>query len=144
MTDLGLTHIAFAIQDLEASIAFYRRYADLRVVHRRTGRGGAEVAWISDLRRPFVVVLVQAPGVKDTPLGPFGHLGVACASREEVDRLAEMARAEGVLASGPSDSGPPVGYWAYIRDPDGNTLEVSFGQEVAFTVESAHHDAGLP
>jgi hypothetical protein len=31
--------------------------------------------------------------------------------------------------------GPPVGYWAFLRDPDGHTLEISFGQEVGVTVE---------
>jgi lactoylglutathione lyase len=33
-----------------------------------------------------------------------------------------------------TDFGPPVGYWAFIADPDGNTLELSFGQEVGLTV----------
>ena len=93
--------------------------------------------------RPFVIVLIQAPGLNDTPLGPFGHLGVAVASREEVDRLVELASADGCLADGPTDSGPPVGYWAYIRDPDGNTLEVAYGQDVAFTVEAAVDIADL-
>jgi catechol 2,3-dioxygenase-like lactoylglutathione lyase family enzyme len=138
MADLGLTHVAFAVRDLARSIGFYERYAAMQVVHRRTGpHEGSAVAWLSDLTRPFVIVLVQLPGVQDTPLGPFGHLGVACASREEVDRLAARAREEGVLASGPADDGPPVGYWAFLRDPDGNTLELAHGQEVAFTVEAA-------
>jgi hypothetical protein len=35
------------------------------------------------------------------------------------------ARAERRLKSGPTDSGYPVGYWAYIADPDGDNLEVS-------------------
>lgn len=138
MSDLGLTHVAFAVADLEASLGFYARYADMQVVHRRSDEAkGAHVAWVSDHTRPFVIVLIQSPGLKDTPLGPFGHLGVACASREAVDRLAAMAADEGRLISPPADSGPPVGYWALIRDPDGNTLEVAHGQEVAFTVEQA-------
>jgi catechol 2,3-dioxygenase-like lactoylglutathione lyase family enzyme len=140
MSDLGLTHVAFAVRDLERSIAFYARYAGMQVVHRRSRAADSGVAWVSDLTRPFVIVLIQAPGLNDTPLGPFGHLGVGYASREEVDRLAAMAAAEGVLVSGPTDSGPPVGYWSYIRDPDGNTLEVAFGQEVAFTVAAAADD----
>jgi len=27
-----------------------------------------------------------------------------------------------------------VGYWAFIADPDGNNLELSFGQEIGVTV----------
>jgi hypothetical protein len=38
---------------------------------------------------------------------------------------------------GPIDSGPPVGYWGYIVDPDGHNLELSFGQEVGLTVDQA-------
>lgn len=145
MSDLGLTHVAFAVQDLSKSVAFYARYAAMRVVHRRHNpTTGSAVAWVSDLTRPFVLVLIQAPGQKDTPLGPFGHLGVACISRAEVDRLTDLARAEGVLASPPRDDGPPVGYWAYIRDPDGNMLEVAHGQEVAFTVEHAEEQGPWP
>lgn len=137
MADLGLTHVAFAVRDLAASLRFYRTYANMRPIHERTAETGTKVAWVTDLTRPFVLVLIEAEGLHDTPLGPFGHLGVALASRAEVDRLAELARAEGRLRDGPNDSGPPVGYWAYIADPDGNTLEVSFGQAIAFTVEQA-------
>jgi len=140
MSDLGLTHVAFAVADLERSVRFYQRYAAMQIVHRR-GDATSEVAWLSDLTRPFVIVLAQLPGAKDTPLGPFGHLGVACASRAEVDRLAALAAEDGVLRSGPTDSGPPVGYWAMIADPDGNTLEVAWGQEVAFTVAQARDKA---
>src|SRR5438067_498584 len=100
----------------------------MQVVHRRTtGEGG--VAWLSDLTRPFVVVLAQGPAC-EPGLGPFGHLGVACPSRAEVDRLASQAAGEGILRKGPRDLGPPVGYYALIADPDGHTLELTFGQEV--------------
>ncbi len=136
--DLGLTHVAFAVRDLAASVAFYQAYAAMTIVHRRTdAESGRAVAWLSDLTRPFVIVLVEAPQTKDTPLGPFGHLGVACPSREAVDALCAKAAAEGCLRCAPKDSGPPVGYWAMLADPDGNTLELAYGQQVAFTVEEA-------
>lgn len=68
--------------------------------------------------------------VTDTPLGNFGHLGVACASIEEIDKKAEMARSEGVLRKEPVQAGDPVGYFVFFADPDGNTLELSYGQRV--------------
>ena len=129
MPDVGLTHVALPVRDLDRSIEFYARYAGMEVVHRRTGSdGGGEVGWLSDRTRPFAIVLVERE--VDMVLAPFAHLGVACASRDEVDRLAGLAREEGRLAGGPHDSGPPVGYYAFIRDPDGHMLELSFGQEV--------------
>ncbi|MFQ5417474.1 MAG: VOC family protein, partial [Myxococcota bacterium] len=52
-----------------------------------------------------------------------------------IDRLCSEARQEGCIIAGPVDSGPPVGYWAFLRDPDGHTLEISFGQEVGAIVD---------
>lgn len=129
--DVGLTHVALPVSDLEASVAFYSRYARMEPVHERDG-----VVWLSDRTRPFVVVLIRAARV-DHPLRPVAHLGVACGSRAEVDRLAALAADEGCLTSGPHDYGPPVGYWTFLRDPDGHALELSFGQEVGLTVEQA-------
>lgn len=132
--DVGLTHVALTVTDLEASIAFYAKYAAMGVVQRRS-----DVVWLSDRTRPFVVVLAQQARVEH-PLRPFAHLGVACASREEVERLAELAKRDDCLIGGPMDSGPPVGYWAFLRDPDGHTLELSFGQEVGAAVEQAQRE----
>lgn len=134
MSDVGLTHVALPVTNVEASLAFYERYAGMHVVHRRVDPAdGRTVVWISDGTRPFVIVLIQADRVA-SPLVPIAHLGVGCASRAEVDRLVAEARAEERPAWGPTDSPPPVGYWALISDPDGHTLEISHGQEVALTV----------
>jgi len=137
--DNGLTHIAFSIKDLDTSIAFYEKFADMKVIHRRGERGGEKprVAWISDLTRHFAIVLVENPNSTDTQLGPFGHLGVACQSKQEMDAKLALARADGVLRTEPVDYGPPVGYWAFLDDPDGNTLELSYGQEIGYVIENS-------
>ncbi|MHC4931022.1 MAG: VOC family protein [Planctomycetota bacterium] len=138
MPDVGLTHVALPVTDLDASIDFYSRFANMRVVHRRAQETRKErgVAWLSDITRPFVLVLMEFDSV-DAPLGPFAHLGVACASREEVDRLSEQAQAEGRLRDAPADSRGPAGYFSSLRDPDGHTLELSYGQEVDLAVDQA-------
>ncbi|BBW27135.1 VOC family protein [Enterobacter bugandensis] len=137
--DVGFTHVAFMVRDLEKSLAFYRRYAGMDVIHSRepdlpTAR---KVAWLTDHTRPFALVLVQADTVIDTPLGHFGHLGIACATREEIDRKTAMAAKEGVLRKAPEDLGDPVGYYVFFADPDGNTLELSYGQRVGITAIQA-------
>jgi len=130
--DVGFTHVAFVVRDLDKSIDFYHRYAGMDVVHKRETDvpEARKVAWLSDRTRPFALVLVQADVVTDTPLGNFGHLGVACASIEEIDQKVEMARSEGVLRKEPVQAGDPVGYFVFFADPDGNTLELSYGQRV--------------
>ena len=137
-TDVGATHIALTVADLDASIAFDARYAGMKVVHER--KDPTRVAWISDLTRPFVLVLIQVPRV-EFRLAGFNHIGVGCASRDEVDRLSALAREDGCLALGPTDSGYPVGYWAFLRDPDGHQLEISFGQEVGIAVDQAREES---
>lgn len=133
--DIGLSHLALVVRDMDASIDFYQRYAAMQVVHDRVD-DGVRVTWVSDLTRPFAIVLAQGPSTEE-PLGPFAHLGVGVESVAEVDRLCAMARAEGRLAKGPMDSGPPVGYWAFFTDPDGHTLEIAFGQQVSLTVDES-------
>ena len=128
--DLGLTHIALPVTDLEASIQFYEIYAGMDVVHRRVdAETGIAVVWLCDGTRPFVIVLIQTESVNAVLSPPFAHLGVACASREQVDERCQQAQQAGILVKPPTDSGYPIGYWAYLKDPDGHTLELSYGQE---------------
>jgi len=131
MYDIGLTHVALTAANLEASIAFYAKYARMQVVYQRPG-----TIWLCDRTRPFVIVFLEVPRVEHA-LRPLAHLGVGCQDREEVDRLCDMARSEGCLIEAPVDLGPPIGYRGFMRDPDGHTLEVSFGQEIGLSVAEA-------
>jgi catechol 2,3-dioxygenase-like lactoylglutathione lyase family enzyme len=135
MIDIGLTHIALPVSDIERSIDFYSTYAGMHVIHRRIDTDtGVAVVWLCDRTRPFAIVLIQKESVHPI-LSPLAHLGVGCKSREYMDALCTRARQEGILLQGPQDSGYPVGYWAFLRDPDGHTLELSYGQEIGLTVE---------
>lgn len=137
MEDIGFTHIALPVSEVEGSLRFYEKYAKMSVVHRRRSENtGRQTAWVSDKIRSFVIVLMEVPQVT-YPLLPVAHLGVACKSKQEVDSLCEEAKREGVLLEGPEQEEPPVGYWAFLRDPDGHTLELSFGQEVDSVVQGA-------
>ncbi len=146
--DLGLTHIALTVRDVDASVRFYRRYAGLHGIHER-GSGAVRVGWISDLRRPFGLVLVERR------IGPLRswlakrleavrpamhHIGVAVPTREAVDLLCETARDEGILRRAPRDAGHPVNYYGMIGDPDGNRLEVSCGQVMSVAFAEAFQD----
>jgi catechol 2,3-dioxygenase-like lactoylglutathione lyase family enzyme len=134
MTDVGLTHVALPVANVERSIEFYATYANMQVVHRRIdAESGIPVVWLSDHTRPFVIVLIQSVTVHPV-LTPLAHLGVGCASRALMDQLCDQAQQSGVLIEGPQDSGYPIGYWAFLQDPDGNTLELSCGQEIGLTV----------
>ena len=132
--DIGLSHVALTAANIDASLDFYSRYARMRAIHRR-GRPGREVVWLSDGSRQFVLVLVEDAHVA-VRLEGTTHLGVGCNSRSEVDRLSALAVREHCLLSGPDEIGPPVGYMALLRDPDGHNLELSYGQQVGAAVEA--------
>jgi len=137
-SDRGITHVALPVTDLDASLEFYASYAAMQLVHKRTdASSGTSVAWISDLTRPFVLVLIEVATIDSRLGGVFCHVGLGVESRAAVDELCARAHDEGRTVFGPVDSGPPVGYWAYLVDPDGHNLEVSYGQEVGLTVEHA-------
>jgi catechol 2,3-dioxygenase-like lactoylglutathione lyase family enzyme len=133
--DIGLTHIALPVSDIDRSIEFYAQYAGMQIVHRRIdAETGVSVVWLSDRTRPFAIVLIQQELVQPV-LSPLAHLGVGCKSRTDLDDLCDVAGRSGVLIQGPKDSGYPIGYWAFLRDPDGHTLELSYGQEIGLTVD---------
>ena len=117
--DIGFTHIALSAKDIDESIAFYSKYANMSVIHERIdAETSVRVIWLSDKTRPFVIVLLQNKN-PETILNPLSHLGVGCASKQEIDRLCDLARFEGILVREPQDSGYPIGYWALLQDPTG-------------------------
>ena len=140
-----LTHIALPVRDLAATLAFYERYTDLAVIHRREDpETGLRTAWLANERdrttehaARFVIVLIEGSlptkitGDIEEKYGfltSISHLGLSLDSRAEVDRLAEMAREDGCLLLGPMYRNEVVGYICLIRDPDGNNLEFSVEQ----------------
>lgn len=139
------THLALRVDDVERSIAWYERFTPLRVLQRSTDQFGVG-GWLADPADracPFVLVLAQFhagtdpfDGIPDAVLGPFSHIGIELPTREAVDDVAQRARAEGILSLAPTQMPPPIGYICFVEDPDGNTVEFSFGQATYDTVHA--------
>jgi catechol 2,3-dioxygenase-like lactoylglutathione lyase family enzyme len=133
------THIALRVKDIDQTIAFYTDYTPLELLDRREDEFGYG-AWLgmSDSpEKPFILVLAQffpeTDPFKDAPqeiLAPFAHLGIEVTSREEIDAIAERAKAGGCLGMPPTDMPAPIGYICMVRDPDGNMIEFSHDQGV--------------
>lgn len=121
------THITINASDLEPSIEFYRSFCGLTIVRDRRPEGRHNV-WLGPATQPggdpvFVLVIVQ-----DEVKARVDHFGFQCDSREEVDRIAELARQQDILVEPPVDVGGVVGYFAMVRDPDGHLVEFTAGQ----------------
>jgi catechol 2,3-dioxygenase-like lactoylglutathione lyase family enzyme len=127
----ALTHIAMHVRDLDATIQFYEDLCELGCIHRRgdPSRPGA-VAWLAEpgREREFILVLIGGGPLRSVQDRDFSHLGFAVDSREAVDRIAARGRARACLVWEPRDEAYPVGYYCGLRDPDGSTVEFSYGQ----------------
>jgi catechol 2,3-dioxygenase-like lactoylglutathione lyase family enzyme len=143
---VSFSHLAIPVLDVERSIAFYEKYLQMKVVKRRENPTDV---WLADGIRPFQLVLLAADkcDIKDArrsgptdyrnanlahPIVASAHIGFTCSSSTEVKRLADMAKAEGILEHGPCEEGWPGGYCAYISDPSGHSVEISYNQEAGY------------
>lgn len=135
------THMALHVRDIAASTAFYTRYARMHVVDDRMDvETNLRTVWLSSEAgaAAFRFVLVLLEGIPaqfgtlppQAPIGPLSHFGFAVASREDVEAIAEEGRAAGILLKPPAFINPVVGYLCYLRDPDGHSVEFSFGQKL--------------
>src|SRR5262249_51669977 len=138
------THVALPVRDLDATLAFYERYTTLRKIQERyEPETGLRSVWlanardVTDVAARVVLVLIcgRQPGHINGDhkeeygfLRSISHLGISLETRADVDRIAEMAKEEGVLVLGPRYMNPVVGYICLVRDPDGNQLEFSVEQ----------------
>lgn len=124
-----LTHLALHVPDLEACIAFYESFCNLRIVHQRPGKG-SRIVWMAEHGREQDFVLVMMPGGVDRQRADndYSHFGFALDSRDSVDEIAARAERAGCLIWAPREDDFPVGYYCGIRDPAGNALEFSYGQ----------------
>jgi catechol 2,3-dioxygenase-like lactoylglutathione lyase family enzyme len=121
------THITINCSNIDASVEFYTSFCGLSIVRDRRAEGRHNV-WLGPPTAPgedpvFVLVIVQ-----DEVKNRLDHFGFQCESREEVDRIAELARQQDILAEPPVYIGGVVGYFAMVRDPDGHIIEFTAGQ----------------
>ena len=126
-----ITHVALLVSDVDITCDFYIKYCSLKVLSRRMDPNtGYRVIWLGeDLK--FVIVAFEGEKQPVQSLAkPLSHLGFSLESREEVNEIADIARKDGTLKYGPVYFDPVVGYICEVLDPDGNSVEFSFGQEL--------------
>jgi catechol 2,3-dioxygenase-like lactoylglutathione lyase family enzyme len=123
------THIALHVRDIDACIEFYCSYCGLVTVHERNPREG-RVVWLAEptRQREFIIVLIPGGSIREQAPDDFSHLGFALDSRAAVDAVAARAAAQESLLWAPRDEPYPVGYYCGVRDPNGNVVELSYGQ----------------
>lgn len=125
----AFTHCALQVSDLDASVAFYRRYCGMEIV-KEHGEGESRVVWLATpgAAENFVLVLLGGGRERTPDTDDMTHYGFGVPTRAAVDEIAARAKAEGRLHWEPREYAPPTGYLCGVRDPTGYIVEFSYGQ----------------
>jgi catechol 2,3-dioxygenase-like lactoylglutathione lyase family enzyme len=122
-----LTHLALHVEDLNACISFYERYCGLKVIDDQERNSMRSVCMSAPGGEGIVIQMMS--GGKDQQAAPDSnrHFGFTLDSREAVDEIAARGKEEGILIWPPEEGPFPVGYLCGLNDPNGNTVEFSYG-----------------
>jgi lactoylglutathione lyase len=120
----GFGHLAFKVQDLDASLAFYRDRLGLGEMTRLVDGKGAP--WIVYLRITDTVFLELFPSGHPGRAADEAAVGVnhICFSVEDIEATAARFAAAGVTLTSPIQTGLDGNRGAWIEDPDGNRIEL--------------------
>jgi catechol 2,3-dioxygenase-like lactoylglutathione lyase family enzyme len=116
----GLTHIHFAVRDLERSLRFYRDVFGLR----EKFRDGASMVFLNTPGASDTITLRQAAaGEVVGGGGGIDHFGFRLRRKQDLDAAIEEVVAAGGALRERGEHAP--GYpFAYVTDPDGYTIEL--------------------
>ena len=125
------THVALLVSDVDKTADFYIKYCNLKVISRRMDPNtGLRVIWLGQDLKFVIVAFESEKKPMQSLVKPLSHLGFSLGSKEEVDKISEIAKQEGLLNYGPVFIDTDVGYICEILDPDRNSVEFSFGQKL--------------
>ena len=125
------THVALLVSDVDKTADFYIKYCGLKVVERRLDpKTGFRVIWLGQNLNFVIVAFEGEKKPVQSVVKPLSHLGFSLSSKEAVNQISEIAKEEDLLNYGPAYIDEVVGYICEILDPDGNSLEFSFGQKL--------------
>jgi len=121
----GLGHLAFKVNDIDASIDFYRRLGFPEMLRLLNDKGEP---WIVYLRITDDQYLELFPGGDGAPVPAPERTGLMhlCLTVEDIDRTEAELKAAGVELMHPRSEKRGLdgnrGMW--IRDPDGHQIEI--------------------
>jgi catechol 2,3-dioxygenase-like lactoylglutathione lyase family enzyme len=123
-----LTHVALPVENLETSIAFYRKFCGLRVINEHGT--SSKTVWMGKEHSSPILVLLSGGRKRVPDDGDLLHVGFSLSSSAEIDEIAARGKQAKCLHWEPKDLGPPVGKICALRDPNGHVIEFSFGQPI--------------
>ena len=115
----GIDHVVFVVSDLEKSVAWYRSLLDLEVERLDQWRA-KEVIFVS-LRIDDTTIIDLFEGEPEP--GRVGHVALVVADAE-LDAVAARDGLDVEMGPSPLWGAQGNGTGIYVRDPDGNRIEL--------------------
>jgi lactoylglutathione lyase len=119
ITDLA--HIAFAVQDVPATLAFYAKLGIHEAFRLNNDDGSLMLAYLHICGDRFVEIFPGGPKPDPTRRGNFMHL---CLAVDDLHAVVARLRATGIAIDAEPKIGKDRNLQAWIRDPDGNAIEL--------------------
>ena len=119
LTDLG--HTAFGVYDLEASLAFYRKLGLDEAFRLHHPDGSLMLVYLHVGGDRFLELFPNGPEPDPGRVQSFKHV---CLLTEDLRGAVERLREQGVTIEQEPKEGLDGNLQAWIRDPDGNAIEL--------------------
>lgn len=119
ITDLA--HLALAVHDLDLSLAFYERLGLREAFRLNHPDGTLMLVYLHVAGDRFIELFPGGPEPQANRPGSFMHL---CLATDDLHALVERLRTEGVTIEQEPSVGLDHNRQAWVRDPDGNAVEL--------------------
>ena len=119
ITDLG--HIALAAHDLERSLSFYARLGIREAFRLYRDDGSLLLVYLHVADDRFMEIFPGGPAPDPHRQSSFRHL---CLLTDDLHTTVEQLRQAGVVIEREPSVGLDHNWQAWIRDPDGNAVEL--------------------
>lgn len=118
ITDLA--HTAFAVHDIEASLAFYKLLGLAEAFRLNRPDGSLMLVYLHIRGDRFLELFPNGPTPEAGRTHSFRHI---CLATDDLRGLVEHLRANGVTIDIEAKEGLDRNLQAWVKDPDGNPIE---------------------
>lgn len=116
-----LAHAAFAVTDVARTLAFYEHLGIREAFRLHHDDGSLMLVYLHVAGDRFIEIFPGGPEPDPGRNGSFMHL---CLLTEDLTGAVEALRAAGIAIDRPASVGRDTNLQAWIRDPDGNPIEL--------------------
>lgn len=119
ITDLA--HTAFAVHDIERTLAFYAKLGIRESFRLHRTDGSLMLVYLHIAGDRFIEIFPDGPEPDAQRIQSFMHL---CLRTDDLHSTVEHLRREGIAIEHEPQVGLDHNWQAWIRDPDGNAIEL--------------------